>query len=1691
MCRRLGYLVPLLFAQALSAASVTWTLSNGVFSDGGTVTGSFTLDADTQTVSTWSFAVAGGDTATFPPRTYTPANSISFGTGSPIAWVFSDQTTAPSRDLRIGPFNNALSDAGGTATTVTSVFGNVECFNCGPFRTLTATLTSTPADLTVGSAHTGIFLRGQTGATYTVTVNNIQAGGPGIGTVTMVDTLPAGMTPTAVSGVGWTCGVASVTCQRADTLDGSASYPPITITVDVGSGAATNSINSVTVSGGGETNTANDTGTDPTQVNDPPDLVVSKTHPASFTRGQNGVYTLVVSNIGAGPTLSAVNVADSIPAGLTITSMTGTGWACTVAASCGRADVLGPGGSYPPVMVAVSVAATSPLSVINSAVVSGGSELNVANDVASDPTVVNPALTILTPIPNAISGIAYSQTLKATGGVAPYTWSASGQPSWLTLTAAGVLSGTPPSSFYGNISVLVTLTDSLGNSITQSVTLGVPLPALLVLQSSFTATAGAAFSGSLNAIGGLQPYTWSGTGLPTWLSISSAGQLSGTPPLYGSAGTSILSIVVNDAANETATAGLTLTVNAAPITITPQSVSPAVVGVAYQAAFSASGGSGKYNWSASGLPAGFSLTADGALSGTAPAGSSGTYSFSVTATDTNNASASVNLSLQVNPAPVVITTLANLPAGTETVPYQASLAASGGVPPYRWSGTGLPSWLALSSAGALSGTPPVGTAGTVSITALVTDSSKQTAQATFQIAISPANSILGIDTNGQLPPATVGLSYTVVLSAHGGKPPYLWSENAVAPGLSLSSSGVVSGTPTAAQAATFTGQVSDAAGASAFRQFNLNIVSAALSIQTPTTLAAGQIGVPYMQLLSATGSGQQLIWSLASGSLPQGVTLNPNGTLLGTPQNVGTFSFTVSVSVAGAPANQTSTTQTFQIQVLPSGAGLIFSAATLPFFAVTGASNPQGQAVSIISTAPAPVPFTVTTSVPWVAVTPATGTTPGNVVVSVDQTGLAPGAYSTSIGFATPGNPPQLLSVTLDVSSSTPSLAASPDSVRISSLAGSSTPLTGPIFVQNTGPGYLSFTATVLDAPWLSVNQAGGVIAPNQTDTLTFSANTVALTPGVYRGRIELGSDNGFADIPVTLTVTAQNRMTLSSSGTLLQARQGEGISGPATQSFTILAAENTPLNWTAQLAASSNFLTLSATSGVSTSATPGSVSYQVNSSGLAVGSYYARIEITSPDAVNSPQEFVVVLNVVPAAIPATPSPSPAGLLFVSSANGAADQNVTVFTSSSAPIPFQASASTDTGSPWLSVTPLAGSISSQSPAQLTVSVSPAGLAAGVYRGTINVAQGNLAVPGVNVTLIVAIPVESANATATAKVLGCTPASLVMTYTGLTNEFSTPASWPGAIVIALADNCGGAVTNGDVVASFSNGDAPIQLSLSDPVSGSYSATWVPQHSGSQVSINAQATATGLAPATASLIGTVAPNLAPVINKNGIVNGLNPQVGAALAPGTIVQIYGSGLAASAATPSQVPLPTTIQGTSVLIGGLPAPLYYISDSQINAQIPFELAPGHEYPVIVTAGSSYTVPQTIELAPLAPGVARLPDGSVIAQHSDFTLVTDSSPAQPGEYLVAYLVGMGLTDVQVPDGSASPSSPLASVAVAPGVTLNGEAVHVAFAGLTPGGVGLYQINFQVPADAASGDLVLQVAQQGALANAGTIAVAK
>jgi hypothetical protein len=184
------------------------------------------------------------------------------GAGTPTGNVtVSDGVDSCTATVAAGTCNITLTTPG--ARTLTATYAGDSNFNGSTSAGESHTVTI--PDLTIVKSHTGNFTQGQTGAQYTITVSNVGSA-PTSGTVTVVDTLPSGLTATAISGTGWNCTLGTLTCTRNDALATSSSYPDITLTVDVALNASSSVANSATVSGGGETNTGNDTATDPTTV---------------------------------------------------------------------------------------------------------------------------------------------------------------------------------------------------------------------------------------------------------------------------------------------------------------------------------------------------------------------------------------------------------------------------------------------------------------------------------------------------------------------------------------------------------------------------------------------------------------------------------------------------------------------------------------------------------------------------------------------------------------------------------------------------------------------------------------------------------------------------------------------------------------------------------------------------------------------------------------------------------------------------------------------------------------------------------------------------------------------------------------------------------------------------------------------------------------------------------------------------------------------------------------------------------------------------------------------------------------------------------------------------------------------------------------------------------------------------------
>jgi uncharacterized repeat protein (TIGR01451 family) len=169
------------------------------------------------------------------------------------------------------------------------------------------------SDLTITSTHAGNFTRPQTGATYTLTITNSGLVDT-IALITVSDTLPTGLTATAIDGLNWICTLSPLGCTRGDTLFAGTSFEPITVTVNVGNNAASSVTNTATVSGGGETDTSNDTASDPTQI----DAVLQMAAQSSSVTVAAGSTTSTVLNVNYNGGLGAITFACSgLPAATT------------------------------------------------------------------------------------------------------------------------------------------------------------------------------------------------------------------------------------------------------------------------------------------------------------------------------------------------------------------------------------------------------------------------------------------------------------------------------------------------------------------------------------------------------------------------------------------------------------------------------------------------------------------------------------------------------------------------------------------------------------------------------------------------------------------------------------------------------------------------------------------------------------------------------------------------------------------------------------------------------------------------------------------------------------------------------------------------------------------------------------------------------------------------------------------------------------------------------------------------------------------------------------------------------------------------------------------------------------------------------------------------------------------------------
>ena len=221
----------------------------------------------------------------------------------------------------------------------------------------------------------------------------------------------------------------------------------------------------------------------------------------------------------------------------------------------------------------------------------------------------------------------------------------------------------------------------------------------------------------------------------------------------------------------------------------------------------------------------------------------------------------------------------------------------------------------------------------------------------------------------------------------------------------------------------------------------------------------------------------------------------------------------------------------------------------------------------------------------------------------------------------------------------------------------------------------------------------------------------------------------------------------------------------------------------------------------------------------------------------------------------------------------------------------------------------------------------------------------------------------------------------------------------------------------------------------------------------------------------------------LNPAGVVNAASSApFTAQLSPGEFVTLYGSGLATATAT-SSLPFQTMFNNVQVFINQVAAPIYYVSPTQISIVVPYITSSDSVAQIYVVSNGATSNLVSAFTGLTSTGVFTEPVGGLgtaAALHPDYSVVTESSPAQIGETVAVYLTGMGIVIPRVADGTAAPSNPLSYTSATPLVYLLDTAGHylqapVAFSGLAPGFAGLYQINFTIPSGLDSGDASLEI----------------
>ena len=578
----------------------------------------------------------------------------------------------------------------------------------------------------------------------------------------------------------------------------------------------------------------------------------------------------------------------------------------------------------------------------------------------------------------------------------------------------------------------------------------------------------------------------------------------------------------------------------------------------------------------------------------------------------------------------------------------------------------------------------------------------------------------------------------------------------------------------------------------------------------------------------------------------------------------------------------------------------------------------------------------------------------------------------------------------------------------------------------------------------------------------------------------------------------------LVTSQTGLTFRIASGSATPPAQTIAVLSNTATiPWTLSTHTYQGGNWLSVTPTSGSSApGATPVTLTITASPSGLAAQDYYAAITLTPTDGVHPPISIAIVLSIVPPGTAAEPAVTPSGLLFLGTPGATLKpQSFTISNLTSTAITFNAVAtSTPT---WFTSTPISGTIPAAQSSSITVTPSTASLTSGVYPGSIKLLFADGSTQTIDLLLVISSTAGTANArpsaspasAATSKATAaCTASKLLPVFTTIGIGFDAPAAWPTPLAVQVVDDCGNGFNTGSVIVSFSDGDAPINLlSIGN---GNWTGTWTPLRSSTGFSVRADAQALPLT-GTVQVSGQVFSNPSvPVISPGGAVSSGDFASSPAL--GLLVSIFGSGLADGSLGDTGVPLMDQLGSTSVTLSGRSLPLLYVSANQVNVAIPYDVTVNSAQQLVVERGNAVSVPVPLAVFSSEPTILTA-TGSGSGQGLIFWVdakgnsgeAVAATPATAGDVLVIYAVGLGAVTPAISVENGAPSTTLIQTETPVTVTIGGvTATSVPFAGLTPGYVGLYQVNVVMPSGVTPGSQVPVTISIGGKSNQGSVYMA-